>query len=95
MGHNTVDEMIEVLQAFKAGKVIQFKNGGTWDDLLEPGWNFHDTKYRVKPKEPREIWVNEYRDGSVVAYASKSQAEKRFFASRWRTAVLYREVTGD
>lgn len=61
----TIDEMIEVLQACKEGKTIQFlyRSSGqeeSWRDIIgTPIWEFSRVKYRVKLKEPREIWVNQ------------------------------------
>lgn len=47
----TVDEMIEVLEAFKEGKKIQYFMGGLWRDCTEPRWAFDSVKYRVKPEK--------------------------------------------
>lgn len=57
----TVDQMIEVLQAFKAGKKIQVRsiysmNEEDWDNLVIPSWQFGSFNYRVKP-ELREYLV--------------------------------------
>lgn len=56
----TIDEMIAVLEAAKAGKQIQCKGDGLWSDTCpecgEPHpwkFNFGLYDYRVKP-EPRE-----------------------------------------
>jgi hypothetical protein len=58
----TIDEMIQVLMAAKAGKEIQAKKK---ENPNAPGWwscsmlsepNFQDYDYRVKP-EPREWWI--------------------------------------
>jgi hypothetical protein len=71
----THDEMIEVIQAHKDGKVIQFKrNCGVcdWTSLAKvksPHWNFSAVKYRVKP-EPKEYWLvpYTYKKGLEVFY---------------------------
>ena len=54
----TIDEMIAVLQAFKAGKAIQFKakDFKPWYDETDPDWDFSNIEYRVKP-EPRVLWI--------------------------------------
>lgn len=53
-----LEEIIEVLQAAKAGKAIQWTHkriGMTWLDVLpDEDWNFGAKCYRVKP-EPREF----------------------------------------
>jgi hypothetical protein len=46
----SIDEMIAILQAAKAGKKIQWFVNDNWEDLGEPPWNmFKDCSYRVKP----------------------------------------------
>lgn len=55
----TPDEMIAVLEAFKEGKAIQGVSGDRWFDIQgTPIWNFRNYSYRVKPAEPRELWVS-------------------------------------
>lgn len=49
----TDDEIIAVVQAKKAGKVIQcrlFDLKQPWDDISAPVWNFYRFIYRVKPE---------------------------------------------
>jgi len=47
----THDEMIEVIQAHKAGKTIQYYSNilERWKTTDEPLWEFCNTQYRVKP----------------------------------------------
>ena len=55
----TIDEMIAVLQAYKAGRQIQlmFANEpDAWTDCKGPQFDFSTFAYRVKP-EPREFWL--------------------------------------
>ena len=55
----THDEMIEVIQAHKDGKIIQSRNKASKDEWmlnLSPLWSFYDTDYRIKP-ESREFYV--------------------------------------
>lgn len=52
-----IEEMIEILQAYKKGMTIQQKwEDGMWHDIppkaLQPfRWNWHDFEYRIKPAE--------------------------------------------
>lgn len=48
----TIDEMIAVLQAAKAGKVVEHKSFCGWSPIT---W-FNNYQWRVKP-EPREFWI--------------------------------------
>jgi len=47
----TIEQMIEVMQAYKEGKKIQCKPkaGNLWCDEVDPLWNFFVSDYRVKP----------------------------------------------
>jgi hypothetical protein len=55
-------EMIDVIQAHKDGKQIQFsfKTGkpssdNYWIDAKTPTWNFTSYNYRIKPKAPKTM----------------------------------------
>jgi hypothetical protein len=69
----THDEMIEVIQAHKDGKVIQFRcirDRGDWlSKGTPPLWNFDAVDYRVKPM-PKEYWLVPYKNttGLTVFY---------------------------
>jgi len=60
----TPSEMIEVLQHFVDGGMIEFRSTIVddddyliWQDAVVPTWNFDDFDYRIKPK-PLEGWTN-------------------------------------
>jgi len=68
----TTQEMIAVMQAAVEGKKIESCNqDGEW--LFIEGramrWNWEQCDYRVKPVEPRKIWVN-----TKTYYHSRMQA---------------------
>lgn len=87
----TVDQMIEVLTAYKSGKKIQFYHVCGWVDCNNPAFDFISTKYRVKP-EPKVIWVNEYADGSGMTYLSEEMAKLAGRDYHTRVAVRYVEM---
>jgi hypothetical protein len=63
---------INVMSAWVAGEKIQQRQtpGDTcWHDVSDPGWNWRDVDYRVKPK-PRVIFVHE--GGGVQTHAPES-----------------------
>lgn len=64
----THQEMIDVIQAHKDGKQIQFQAGGCllWIDVQDndPSWDFNSCNYRIKP-EPRRFWLNVYPDTRI------------------------------
>ena len=67
-----IQDMIDVLQAAKAGKTIQYAPAGEynstsstrWVNALRPMWNFAEIDYRVKP-EPREWTILVESSGTV------------------------------
>lgn len=84
------DHMIAVMQAAKEGKTIQckFRAQGKdhWFDVAFPSWDWATFDYRIKPKEPRRIWVNMYDDHRGFAYPSREQANAR--AGTYRAACV-------
>lgn len=77
----TTDEMIAVIQAYKDGKQIQYRNlqpGAGWNDVSPdgPAWCFNEVEYRVKPEppEPREFYLDASDPwkvgGYLIAYGS-------------------------
>ena len=53
-----IESMIEVLQAYQAGKKVEFRNAKHYPewtacDATGPAWNFHESEYRIAP-EPRK-----------------------------------------
>lgn len=75
---NTIDEMIEVLNAFKEGKKLECTFFGDsedhWSYASTPCFNFDKYQYRVKP-DPFECWVNVYPSGDISGvYKTKEDA---------------------
>ncbi|MCW0413513.1 hypothetical protein NG831_06360 [Xanthomonas sacchari] len=65
----TTAEMIEVMQAFERGEKIECKylrGNDSWDVLPSPSWNWIECDYRIKAREPRVFWVNEYAGAGSV-----------------------------
>lgn len=57
MRFNTIDEMIEICQAIKDGKEIEYYNrfSREWASASLPV-NFAALCYRIKPEEPKKKW---------------------------------------
>ena len=78
-----IDSIIAITTAFKEGKAIQRRHRHLhdidvhWIDAPKPSWNWTAFDYRVKPREPRRIWVNDYPDGreSLARYETKEEAQ--------------------
>ena len=80
-----VDHMIAVMQAAKEGKAIQRRHlnhraiNENWRDAPEQRWDWFTFDYRVKPAEPRRVWLNWYptkKCRSSVCYDSREEAAK-------------------
>ena len=74
----TIDEMIAVLDAAKVGKrieVMRLNLGShmTWEDVVNPSWDFARYKYRVKP-EPRRVWVVYSGECPLVTHSNEAAA---------------------
>lgn len=59
---NDLNHMVAVMQAWKEGKTIQSKlraqGKDHWVDVAFPSWDWATFDYRVKPAEPRRLWMN-------------------------------------
>lgn len=63
----TTKEMIEVMQAYDRGEEIEkclVDCEDRWVPATSPSWNWAQTSYRVKPKEPK------FKDGDEVVRKS-------------------------
>ena len=74
----TTQEQIAVMQAFADGKEIEFcinaESGDRWFPVKDPGWNWFHYTFRVKPRVPRRIWLEEYSNGCHAVFSSKESA---------------------
>lgn len=75
-------EKIAVMQAAQGGAVIErldARPNAAWEVVSNHliVWNWYLNDYRVKPRPPREIYINEYapRGLASAAFATKSGAE--------------------
>ena len=76
-----IDHMIATMQAAKEGKTIQILYhddiDAGWIDTTRPLWDWRTRDYRVKPAEPRRVWLNWYPTmncRSSVCYDSREEA---------------------
>ena len=80
-------ENYELIKALAEGEIIQYYSHGSWHDTTSP--TFHpDYRYRVKPPEPREFWLNIYIDGGSYVHMSEESAKN---ASRLNTGCGFIE----
>lgn len=81
MNKERTKKAIEVMQAYVDGAEIQVAppSSGKWSDLSSlctPAWSWGTFDYRVKPREPRTFFANEYKAGNIgCLYFTKEDAE--------------------
>ena len=90
---NDTDRMISVLQASKEGKTIQSRyrshESSDWIDVAGSNmWDWATFDYRVKPAEPRRVWVNTSGNRMGFAYASREQADANADAGIYRVECV-------
>lgn len=52
----SIESMIEVLQAYQAGKKVEFLNiVGVWETLSNPAWDFCAYEYRIAPEPKKKV----------------------------------------
>ena len=90
------EAQIKVMQAFADGADIEvtlLKDYLVkWLYLADPDWNWELSDYRIKPKEPREVWVSFLgAEIDVISY-DKSDVEN---CSASGEAFKFREVLED
>jgi hypothetical protein len=95
----TPSEMIEVLQHFVDGGMIEFRSTIDddyliWQDAVAPAWNFDDFDYRIKPK-PLELWVIVTARGVVLNTAFTDILTAHACLKSSDRVVHMREVMGD
>lgn len=92
----TIDEMIAVLEAAKRGETIQSRpNGGSrWEDTPLPSWAFASREYRIKPREPRVLYLLALDNGDIcnVVYNGRDRAERQAAVTPGSRIVEFREV---
>ena len=75
----THDEMIEVIQAHRDGKKIEWRlkneEDSPWSNSpFGISWDFHDFDYRIK-QEPREWWISvRGTESCAVAFLNRESA---------------------
>ena len=74
---NTINEMIEVLQAYQRNEEIEWEiANNVWKRTTTPLWNFNRTSYRIKPIL-YEYWLVSYSgDFDVDAQEFNTKPDK-------------------
>ena len=78
-----INHMIAVMTAANEGKTIQILYhddiDAGWIDTTRPLWDWRTCDYRVKPAEPRRVWLNVYpTEGrrSTACFDSREEAAR-------------------
>ena len=74
---NTINEIIEILQAYQHGEEIEWEiDRDVWELTTTPLWNFNQNRYRIKP-QPYEYWLVSYTgDFDVDAQEFNTKPDK-------------------
>ena len=96
---NTTADKIKVMEHFEAGGEVDLLDNPyisqdfyKWHNDPCPDWDWVSNEWRIKPAEPKTIYVNEYRTGSQVGWLTKAEAIEQVGSAVTRTAIPYREV---
>jgi hypothetical protein len=90
-----------LLQAYIDGKKIQIDSHGTWHTTDNPGFNFADCKYRVKPKEPelqrseivgRKVKDKVTGDCNLIVSSTTHEGDTRYFFAPSAHCLTYEEI---
>lgn len=86
-------ELVKTMTAFANGEEVQYRmdSNRPWLECKSPAWPISG-EYRVKPREPKVIYVNEYERGESYGYPSKERALAGSGPRAIRKAVKYVEV---
>lgn len=92
----SIDSMIEVLQAYKEGKKIEWKGelDRKWTDfpMNNSGpWDFYEFEYRVK-KEPLVKWAAVNQFGNVAMWDNEKAVINKWINKRFNTYHLVKFV---
>lgn len=93
------EEIAAIVRAKMEDKTIQMLLNNNWKDIQDTvpiaNYNFYHYQYRIKPREPRVIYVNLYNtnvDTNGYAYYDKDRAKDRCGNSAIGTAVKFVEI---
>jgi hypothetical protein len=69
----TTKEKSEIMLAHAAGAEVLSRPYGAseWNYTENPEWDWIYFDYRLKPRKPRRIWVDEYSNGTSVVHSSQ------------------------
>lgn len=75
---NSIDTMIEVLQAIRDGKPVEYRvRGGEWETFHHASGchpAFGSVQFRVASAK-LEAWANQWADGSLSAHSTQAEAQ--------------------
>lgn len=93
-----IDEMLNVIQAWKDGKVIEVREipSGEWMVNRNPVWNFNKFEYRVKPDEiyrgylnAEELDADIIKHGALVIFVDSSSSVWRRMIIEYNSETIY------
>ena len=71
----SIESMIEVLQAYKDGKKIEFLTRvGVWEHIEKPEWNFNKFQYRIAPEPKKKVHYSCWSDEGQLRWIADPAA---------------------
>lgn len=72
----SIESMIEVLQAYKDKKKIEYSSDGgeTWQVIEDPSWNFDSFNYRIAPEKKKKVKLKAWLTNDYLVWR-KSESE--------------------
>ena len=76
---NNIDQMIEVLNAYKRGEKIEYSwdNGKSWVTTDLPIWNFYLDEYRIAKPEPKKVKMLCWYDGFALLWLAEKHPSEQ------------------
>ena len=75
----SIESMIEVLQAYKDGKKIEYRIIGStqWSAIDDPQWHFKGCEYRIAPEPKKKVKLKAWLSstGQLMWWLSTSKVD--------------------
>ena len=73
----SIKSMIEVLQAYKDGKKIEYRIVGNtqWSATDDPQWQFSNCEYRIAPEPKKKVKYRCFTDGNALIWIAEHKPD--------------------
>ena len=87
----TLDEKIKIMQAYKDGKTIEYKEGREkkWKTTTTPVWDWYNWDYRIKEEPKKKVKLYQV----LLEYVNNYHISLQFFKTE-QEAIYYYDGSG-